>query len=87
MDDVESIQRRQAREAIESGRMPRKHPDWVCSGPGVGALCSVCGVPNQKAETEFEVQFTGNTPPIPELHHVHPRCHAMWELMRRMPKQ
>jgi len=67
MDDVESVQRSMARHAIESGRIPRKDPERVRSGPGLGASCSVCDVPIRQELMEFEVEFTftrdPHTPP------------------------
>ena len=71
-------------------RVPRKDPERVRSGPGLGASCSVSDVPIRQELMEFEVQFTftrdPNTPPDFDVYHVHPRCYAVWELMRREPK-
>jgi hypothetical protein len=60
----------------------RQHEDLVTRTPG---RCPTI----RKEEMELEVHFAhaGNTPPNFDVYHVHPRCHAIWELMRRMPKQ
>jgi hypothetical protein len=35
--------REQAREAIQTGKLPSRAPDRTWGGPGVGADCTVCG--------------------------------------------
>jgi len=79
----ESILREKARAVIESGKLPSRRPDRTWGGPGVGAPCSVCGLPVTKDELEFEIQFArdGDNPGLDKFH-VHIRCFAVWELER-----
>jgi hypothetical protein len=56
MDDEKSL-REKARAILRDGKIPNRRPDRTWGGPGVGAPCSVCGVPVKPSEMEFEVQF------------------------------
>ena len=78
--------RDQAREVIKSGKLPARSPDRTWGGPGVGAPCSVCGLPVKKDELEFEIQFArdGDNPGLDKFH-VHIRCFAAWEFERNKP--
>ena len=80
----EKILREQARAAIRNGELPNRAPDGTWAGPGVGAPCSVCGVPVTKDENEFEVEFArdGDNPGLDNFH-VHIPCFAAWEFERR----
>jgi hypothetical protein len=79
----ESILRAKAREVIRTGKLPSRRPDGTFGGPGVGALCSVCGEPARKDQLEFEIQFAhdGAMPGVDSFH-LHIRCFAAWELER-----
>jgi len=90
-DAVEETELRQrARVAIESRRMPNRHPDRLWGGPGVGAPCPICGRPVTKDEMEFEVQFAKDGNPSGradgdghlDVFHVHVRCFSAWDLER-----
>lgn len=63
---------------------PTEAPTRTWGGPGVGAPCSVCGLPVTKAEKEFEIQFErdGDNPGLDKFH-VHIRCFAAWEFERK----
>ena len=55
--------------------------------PGVGAECTVCGVPVTKNEMEFEIQFArASDNPGLDKYHVHIRCFAAGELERTKTK-
>ena len=75
--------REQARATIKAGKLPARRPDRTWGGPGVGALCSVCGVAVGKDQLEFEIQFAhdGDSPGL-DKYHVHVRCFAAWEFER-----
>jgi hypothetical protein len=82
----ESRLREQARAAIQGGKLPKRTPDRTWGGPGVGAECSVCGLPVGKEQLEFEIQFAydGSSPGL-DKYHVHIRCFAAWEFERSKP--
>ena len=82
----EAILRQHAREALQTGRLPRRQPDRTWGGPGVGAPCAVCNQPVIRDEMEFEIQFEhgGATPGLDKFH-VHLRCFAAWEMERTKP--
>jgi hypothetical protein len=81
----EGVLRDKARQAVEQRKVPNRSPDRLWGGPGVGAPCAVCDRPVEKAEMEFEIQFArdGSTTPYFDVFHVHTRCYALWEFVRR----
>lgn len=76
--------REKARAAVRNGKLPNRTPDRTWGGPGVGALCAVCGLRVTKDETAFEIQFArnGGEPGLDKFH-LHIRCFAAWEFERR----
>ena len=73
----------QAREAFQSGKIPRGGPDSIWRVPGVGARCVVCEKPVTKDQMEFELQFARDgASPDRDKYHFHIRCFAAWELER-----
>jgi hypothetical protein len=76
------------REVILTGRLPRRPPDRIWGGPGVGALCVVCGSPVTRGQLELEVEFARNGPGSgADQYHVHIACFQAWEseLQKREP--
>lgn len=78
----ESVLRRKAREAIQSGRLPNRGPERMWGGPGVGARCTICARPIERSEVEFELQFCWDDAGGSGNYRLHLRCFAAWELER-----
>jgi hypothetical protein len=80
----EDTLREKARVALRNGKLPNRRPDRTWGGPGVGAMCAVCGLPVRSSEMEFEIEFAhdGDSPGL-DKYHVHLRCFAAWELERQ----
>jgi hypothetical protein len=79
----EQALRAQARAAIQNGKLPARRPDRTWGGPGVGVPCSVCALPVEKDQLEFEVEFAhdGQNPGL-DKYHLHVKCFAAWEFER-----
>ena len=75
--------RKLVRAAFRVVKLPRREPDRVWGGPGVGARCSVCEKPVTRDEVEYELEFAhdGANPGL-DRYHLHLRCFALWELER-----
>ena len=81
----EGILRDKARQAaVEQRKLPNRPPDRLWGGAGVGAPCAICDRAVEKAEMEFEIQYAreGGAPHL-DVFHVHTRCYAVWEFVRR----
>jgi hypothetical protein len=77
MSDDASL-RKQARELLESGRLPSRRPNRIWGGPVFGmSPCMVCGAPAKRGEVVLEVEFghDGST----TNPHFHVRCFAALE--------
>ena len=79
----EGALREKAREVLKQGKLPSGAPTRTWGGPGVGAPCSVCGLPVTKDEKEFEIQFEQEGGGGLDKYHVHIRCFAAWEFERK----
>ena len=77
-----------ARKALRAGNLPRRDPDGTWGGPGVGALCVICGEPVTPDQVEYEIEFTydGATPRL-DKYALHIRCFAAWEMERTKPQE
>jgi hypothetical protein len=84
----ETILRGKAQAAIRDGKIPSRRPDRTWGGPGVGAPCTICELPVEQSQMEFEIQFArdGDNPGLDKFH-VHIRCFAAWEFERRAFEQ
>jgi hypothetical protein len=73
----ENTLRERARAVVEEGKLPSRAPDRTWGGPGVGAICTICGLPVKRDEMEFEIEFArdGDNPGLDKFH-VHIRCFA-----------
>jgi hypothetical protein len=83
----EDVLRAQARAVVRQGKLPARSPDRVWGGPGVGALCAICGLPVTKTDKEFEVQFEQDGGGGLDKFHLHIRCFAAWEFERKHASQ
>ena len=73
--------REKARQAIETGKLPGRHPDRTWGGPGAGSCCTICGAPIQSDEVELEIEFARGSDGVGfDKHHVHFRCFAAFEV-------
>lgn len=80
----ETVICRQAREAIDAGRLPSRHPERAWGGPGTGVSCTLCGRPVRRDEIELELQFASGTDATgASNHHFHQRCFAVWDYERQ----
>ena len=75
--------REQAKEAIQSGRLPANRQDRMWGGPGLGVRCTVCGLDITRDQLEMQIEFgrDGTNPGI-DTYHLHVRCFAAWEFER-----
>lgn len=67
-----------AREAIQSGVLPRDRPEGVWGGPGSGEDCSVCGRPVKTDELGYEIEIDGSSGP--DSLQLHIQCFTAWDL-------
>jgi len=74
---------KKAREVIQAGKLPSRHPDRMWGGPGVGADCTICCAPVRRNDLEFELEFAREGNDFGDKHHVHIRCFAAWEAERQ----
>jgi len=75
--------RQKARAIMVAGKLPRRRPDRIWGGLGVGVACAVCDRPVQPSEMEVAIQFAldGDNSGLDKFH-VHDRCFAAWEFER-----
>jgi hypothetical protein len=67
------------REKLHAGVLPLDDPLKVWAGIGSGDACSACEKPILRAQTEYEVQYYDERPPI----RLHVECYGVWEVERR----
>jgi hypothetical protein len=90
MDDLvsppksEGPLRANAREALQSGKVPPRKPDRTLRGLGTGKNCVVCGELITLTQMEIELEFKRQSPvPAVERYLAHPRCFSALELELR----
>ena len=72
-----------ARQAIRSGRLPRRDPDRTWGSYGAGAPCAVCGRPITPDHVKYTVQFDhAGWDASVDRFQLHLRCFAAWEMER-----
>jgi hypothetical protein len=83
MSDSSTL-RQKAREAIQTGRLPKRPPEHVWGGAGAGACCAICGKLTTPDEIEFELDFIqpGETPGA-TTYFAHGPCFSAWKLEMR----
>lgn len=69
------------RQAIQTGKLPRRRPERTWGGTGSGCPCAVCGRPVTRDEVEIELEFAGGDDGRSEGGlRVHVSCLSAWEL-------
>ena len=77
----ESLLRERACETIRWRKLPSRRADRTVSGPGVGAVCSVCGRPVTRDQIGYVMEFAYGAH-VPERYDVHFDCYTAWEFER-----
>jgi hypothetical protein len=81
----EGTLRKKARQALQTGKLPNRHPICMWGGNGCGASCPICDDPVKPDEVEYEVEFDEiDGSAGPQGYHIHVRCYAAWELERQI---
>ena len=78
MSDERAL-REKAREAVRTGSLPTRPPDQIWGGSGNGFECAICRQPVSPDDLELEIEFAAVSRGRDAVHHVHPRCFALWE--------
>lgn len=82
MSDEDTLRTR-ARDAMQSGHLPRRRPERLWGGPGNGRDCAVCGHTLVPEDLAFDLEFAGAAGNGATVnHHLHVRCFAAWEFER-----
>jgi hypothetical protein len=80
----EGSRRKQAREAIQAGKLPTRDPTRIWGGNGFGSRCVICGDRVNSDERGYELQFArSGAPPTAAEYHLHVGCFVVWEEERR----
>jgi hypothetical protein len=83
----ETTLRRKAREAVQSGKLPNRRPTHLWGGNGHGTPCSICGVPVQRDEIGYELEFAAdNHDADGQEYYVHMSCFRAWDLERAVDR-
>jgi hypothetical protein len=80
----ESDLKAQAREAIESGRVPANRPERLWGSSGDGSDCPICCRAIESQDVGFELDFpaaSAREPSRPSCM-VHARCFKAWDVVR-----
>jgi hypothetical protein len=79
MSETESTLRKQARQFISDGVLPRRPPDLSWGGPGSNEICALCGVCVDQRAIEMELEFIKPLGQGKDVLHLHSHCFAAWE--------
>jgi hypothetical protein len=71
-----------ASELLVGQQLPGRRPERMWGQAGVATSCSLCGAPAERAELEFQLQFTSNREDLGPSY-MHSRCFAAWEFARQ----
>ncbi len=77
----ESLLRERARETIRHRKLPSRRADRTVSGPGVGAVCTVCGLRVTRDQIGYVMEFA-YCAHVPERYDFHINCYAALEFER-----
>jgi len=78
----ELLLRQKAREAIRSGKLPRRQPDRTFGAPGSGESCALCGEPVAQDQMLIQIEYQRHATSRLTSYHLHLGCHAAWEFER-----
>jgi hypothetical protein len=76
MSDDNSLLQAKAREAMQTGDLPRRYPDELWGGPATGARCAVCGASTIPGDVELEFEFIHDSQR--SKYFAHPRCFSIF---------
>jgi hypothetical protein len=79
--DATDLQERITRMLV-SGELPCDEEVRTWAGPGLDRVCSACGKPITRGQTEFELDF-GREPAV-QTFRFHRDCYGIWQLRRQM---
>ena len=78
----EPLLREKAREAIRSGKLPRRQPDRTFGSPGGGESCALCGEPVARDQMLIQIEYQRHATSGLRSYHLHLGCHEAWEFER-----
>jgi len=78
----EPLLREKAREAIRSGKLPRRQPDRTFGAPGSGESCALCGEPVAQDQMLIQIEYQRDATSRLRSYQLHLGCHTAWEFER-----
>ena len=78
----EPLLREKAREAIRSGKLPRRQPDRTFGAPGGGESCALCGERVGRDQMLLQIEYQPHAASGLRSYHLHLGCHAAWDFER-----
>ena len=82
MADADSLGQK-AREAMRTGRLPKRAADRALGGRGSGGTCPICGERVRRTQLGFQIEYNrhGPTPGL-NRYELHAKCLRAWEQER-----